>query len=107
MGKPHPYLINNGTGWVDDDCIITNKSNTTTAKTSTSVSGIKKGDTVTVVKAVNYDTGKSFDKWYDKYDVLEVNGNRAVIGIVEKDKKGKVIKSTITSAIDVKNIKKV
>lgn len=60
-------------------------------------STIQKGDKVTVVNAINYDDGQPFAKYYDKYDVLEVDGNRAVIGIGD----------ATTSAIDVKNIKKV
>lgn len=58
---------------------------------------IKVGDKVTVIKPINYDNGERFGVYYDKYDVLEVKENRAVIGI------GK----TVTSAIDVKNIRKV
>ena len=58
---------------------------------------IKVGDKVEVINAINYDNGKSFAKYYDKYDVLEVAGNRVVIGIG----------NTVTSAIDVKNIRKV
>ncbi len=58
---------------------------------------IKVGDKVEVLKAINYDNGKTFAKYYDKYDVLEVSDNRVVIGIG----------NTVTSAIDVKNIRKV
>ena len=54
----------------------------------------KKGDRVKVLKAINYDNGKSFKLWYDVYDVIEVSGSRAVIG------KGNVV----TSAINVSNI---
>ena len=63
----------------------------------TQSTSIKVGDKVEVINAINYDNGKSFATYYEKYDVLEVAGNRVVIGI------GK----TVTSAIDIKNIRKV
>lgn len=89
-GTHNPYLINNGTGFVNDNC-ITNNSNT-----SSSSNAIKKGDKVKVINAVQYD-GKSFAVYYDKYDVIEIDGNRAVIGIG----------NTVTCAINVKNIEKI
>ena len=58
---------------------------------------IKVGDKVKVKKAINYDNGKSFALYYDKYDVIEIFGNRVVIGI------GNIV----TSAIDIKNIKRI
>lgn len=66
-------------------------STTTTSKPTTAT--IEKGDKVRVLKAINY-TGKSFRTWYDVYDVIQVKGDRAVIGI------GK----TVTAAINIKNI---
>ena len=57
----------------------------------------KIGDTVIVLKPINYDNGKPFRLWASRYAILEINGNRAVIGI----------KGVVTSAIDIKNIKKV
>lgn len=54
---------------------------------------IQKGDTVTVLRNVTYE-GKTFKAWYDKYEVLSVAGDRAVIGIG----------STITCAISTENI---
>lgn len=62
---------------------------------SASTPTIKKGDKVKVTKAITYD-GKKFIAWFPKYDVIEVKGNRAVIGI------GKVV----TAAINVANLKK-
>lgn len=41
---------------------------------------IEVGDKVKVVKAVTYD-GKPFKTYFEKYDVIQVNGDRAVIGI--------------------------
>lgn len=62
---------------------------------ASSSSEIKVGDKVKVLKAVTY-TGKPFKLYYSKYDVLEISGDRVVIGI------GK----TVTTAIHKDNIKK-
>ena len=59
------------------------------------VQSFKKGDKVKVLKAVTY-TGKAFKTYYDKYDVIEADGDRVVIGI------GK----TITAAVNAANLKK-
>ena len=89
-GTHNPYLINNGTGFVNDDCIISNSNS------STASSKIKVGDKVKILNAVQYN-GQSFAKYYDNYDVIEIKGNRVVIG------KGK----TVTCAINIKNIQKI
>lgn len=75
-----------------------NCSKTDTAVTFTKAVStcIQKGDKVKVLKNVTY-TGKSFKTYYTTYDVLEVKGDRAVIGIG----------STVTCAINVSNIVKV
>lgn len=57
---------------------------------------IKVGDKVKVLKNVTY-TGNNFKTWFAKYDVIEVKGDRVVIGI------GKIT----TCAINIKNIQKV
>lgn len=57
---------------------------------------IQKGDKVKVLKATTY-TGGTFKTWYDTYDVISVNGDRAVIGI------GK----TVTAAVNIANIQRV
>ena len=57
---------------------------------------IKVGDKVEVIKNVIYGTNKTFKLWYKNYDVLEIVGNRAVIGI------GK----TVTTAIDINYLRK-
>ena len=58
---------------------------------------IKVGDKVKVLNPINYDTGKNFTLYYDEYDVIEIVNNRVVIGI------GNIV----TSAIDIKNIKRI
>lgn len=55
------------------------------------------GDKVKVLHPIIYGTDRTFKLWYKVYDVLEVIGDRAVIGI------GK----TVTSAIHISNIEKV
>ena len=67
---------------------------TNTAKTSTST-GIKVGDKVRVLNAVTYD-GTKFKTYRDEYDVIEVKGDRVVIGI------GK----TVTAAVKSSNLAK-
>lgn len=56
---------------------------------------IQKGDKVVVVNPVTY-YGQKFTIYYDEYDVLEVSGDRVVIGI------GPVV----TAAVNVKDIRK-
>ena len=57
---------------------------------------ISVGDKVKVTNNITY-TGKSFKTYYKEYDVIEVKGDRVVIGI------GK----TVTAAVNVKNLAKV
>lgn len=60
---------------------------------------INVGDKVRVASAINFDTGTSFDVYYDEYDVIEVGngGRRIVIGV----------DGVVTSAIAIENIIKV
>lgn len=87
----NPYLVNDGTGWVNDRCIVSSSDN------SGADNDIKVGDKVRVLLNVNYDTDQAFVLYYDEYDVIQVNGNRVVIGIG----------NTVTSAIDVHNIERI
>ena len=57
---------------------------------------INVGDKVQVLKAIQYN-GQPFKTYYNKYDVIEIKGDRVVIGI------GK----TVTCAINKNNIRKV
>lgn len=65
-------------------------------KISAKKTPIKVGDKVMVLNNVQYNGGR-FGVYYKHYDVLEVNGDRVVIGI------GKVV----TAAINAQNLKKV
>lgn len=58
-------------------------------------SQIHVGDRVRVVNAVTY-TGQRFKTWYDTYTVMELKGNRAVIGV----------NGQVTAAINVANIRR-
>lgn len=55
----------------------------------------KKGDKVKVLNAVTYD-GKSFKTYYETYDVIQVNGDRVVIGVG----------ATVTAAVNAANLRK-
>ena len=57
---------------------------------------IKLGDKVEVIKNEQYN-GKTFRKYYDIYNVIEIKDDRAVIGI----------DNIVTCAINIKNIRKV
>lgn len=87
QGK-HPYNTIGDLGWMDEQSIQ--------LYVETKPVVIKKGDKVKVIKAVTYE-GKKFFAWYSKYDVIEVSGNRVVIGI------GKMV----TAAVHKDNLQKV
>ena len=65
--------------------------------TTVNEEAIKVGDKVRVLLNVNYDNNEPFDLYYDEYDVIEVNGDRVVIGVDDR----------ITSAISINNIEKI
>lgn len=63
---------------------------------STAPAALKKGDMVKVLNAVTYD-GKPFRTYYDAYDVIQVSGDRVVIGVG----------ATVTAAVNAANLRKV
>ena len=67
----------------------------TVVEDESSASTIKVGDKVKVLKAETY-TGGTFKTYYSKYDVIQVNGDRIVIGIG----------SVVTAAVHRKNLQK-
>ena len=93
----NPYLIDDGTGWVNEGCIVLAGNNSDGESNEESETDIKVGDKVRVLLNVDYDTDRAFNLYYDEYDVIQVNGDRAVIGIG----------NTVTSAIDVHNIERI
>ena len=80
--------------YVDYPSIIKNAGLNGYKKGSTSNKKIKVGDKVKVKNPIDYDTGRKFVLYYDVYDVIEVNGKRAVIGI----------ENIVTSAISTDNL---
>lgn len=64
--------------------------------TATAPESFAKGDKAKVLNAVTYD-GRSFKTYYDVYDVIEVSGDRVVIGVG----------STVTVAVKAANLHKV
>lgn len=92
VGNGFMYKLFSGAGYITaSEKYVTFTPTATEEKPQ--VKEIKAGDTVKVIKNVTY-TGKSFKTWYDKYTVLSISGDRAVIGI------GK----TVTAAVNVKDI---
>lgn len=91
--EANPYLINDGTGWVNDGCIISSDNSNGEGCDNTD---INVGDKVRVLVNATYDGG-SFAMYYDEYDVLEVKGDRVVIGIGD----------IVTCAINICNIERV
>lgn len=72
-GANNPYLIGNGTGFVNDSCI--------TGKKGGNTSPIKVGDKVRPKTAVSYEGVKLIPEvTRRKYTVIEVKGNRVVLG---------------------------
>jgi hypothetical protein len=68
---------------------------TPTKKPSKPKAKFAKGDKVTVKKAVTYD-GKSFKTYYDVYDVIDIKGDKVVIGV----------NGTVTAAVKDENLTK-
>lgn len=62
---------------------------------ATAPESFAKGDKVKVLNAVTYD-GKPFKTYYDTYDVIQVNGDRVVIGVG----------ATVTAAVNAANLRK-
>lgn len=96
-GAKAPYNTTGDLGWVTEAQIAkVSKPDKPSKPSKPAGTAIKKGDKVKVVNNVQYNGGR-FTVWFNKYDVIEVKGDRAVIG------RGKVV----TTAINVINIKRV
>ena len=87
-GTHNPYLINDGTGWVNDACIITGEAPAPSLAVGANIR-IKDG-------ATDLNNGKTYGEWVYKsvYQIKEINGNRIVFGN----------ENGITGATDVANI---
>lgn len=64
-------------------------------QTNTNTSDIKVGSTVTVINPITY-TGQRFALWFKTYTVMELIGDRAVIGV----------NGVVTAAINIKNLRR-
>ena len=92
--KDYPAIIKQAglNGWGE-----TPGNSSEPVKPSQPAAKFQKGDKVKVLRAVQYENGASFTTYYDSYDVIEVSGNRVVIGIG----------STVTAAVHADNLAKV
>ncbi len=96
-GALNPYLLDNGNlGWVNDSVII--NTTTSTQKPENSNVEIKSGDKVRVLKNIDYNGTKLISSIVGGiYDVIEVAGDRVVIG------KGK----NVTAAMNKSSLQKI
>lgn len=76
-GARNPYLIGDGTGWINDDCII-NSSQSQQEETSSTLS---EGDIVRFTGEKDYN-GTYITPYHNNsgYTVMELNGDRVVLG---------------------------
>ena len=74
-GARNPYLIGNGTGWINDGCISESAGTPVPEPASIGV-----GTIVRVANAVNYN-GVKVKAWFNDegYEVTELSGDRAVL----------------------------
>lgn len=98
MGRIHGISGNVDLNFMYDTTLLDNNLNigNSNSNSNSNVPGIKVGDIVEVLNPVIYGTNRYFKIYEQCYDVIEVVGDRAVIG-----KHGDV-----TTAINVKNLQK-
>lgn len=80
-GARNPYLIDNGTGWINDDCIVgCNDCTDNSDDDSDCGSDISVGDTVRFNGDTDYN-GTSIKAWHNDsgYEVTQIDGDRAVL----------------------------
>ena len=95
-GRIHGISGNVDLNFMYDTTLLDNNLNIGNGNSNSNVPGIKVGDIVEVLNPVIYGTNRYFKIYEQCYDVIEVVGDRAVIG-----KHG-----DITAAINVKNLQK-
>lgn len=93
-------IVNNNKYGIHIDNLGWAEKSKVTKVTSSASTKIKAGDNVKVVNNVQY-TGGRFSVYFDKYEVFEVKGDRAVIGVKQNGKR------VITAAINTRNLRKV
>ena len=80
-GARNPYLIDDGTGWINDDCIAGGGSDDSDdSEESSDCGGISVGDTVRFNGDTDYN-GTAIKAWHNDsgYEVTQLDGDRAVL----------------------------
>lgn len=80
-GARNPYLIDDGTGWINDDCIASGGSDDSDdSEESSDCGGISAGDTVRFNGDTDYN-GTAIKAWHNDsgYEVTQLDGDRAVL----------------------------
>lgn len=93
VGTGAMYKLLSGAGYITASEKYVTFTASAQEKPQEAAKEIKTGDTVKVLRNVTY-TGGSFKPYFDRYTVLSISGDRAVIGI------GKVV----TAAVNIKDI---
>lgn len=93
VGAGAMYKLLSGAGYITASEKYVTFTASAQEKPQEAAKEIKTGDTVKVLRNVTY-TGGSFKPYFDRYTVLSISGDRAVIGI------GKVV----TAAVNIKDI---
>ena len=92
-GLDHDVFYGDASAWKKYACPAGPVSNRHPAPATPVKACFRVGDTVRVTNAVTYD-GKPFKTWFSKYTVMEVSGDRIVIGV----------NGVVTAAVNSKNI---
>lgn len=93
VGTGEMYKLLSGAGYITASEKYVTFTASAQEESQEAAKEIKTGDTVKVLRNVTY-TGGSFKPYFDRYTVLSISGDRAVIGI------GKVV----TAAVNIKDI---
>lgn len=98
-GARNPYLLDNGNiGWVNDGCIVEEKEEPITEPTP-EPTPLAVGDIVVPTKLIDYN-GTPLVQYDEKYEILELNGDRVVLGAVRGNDR------PIWAAMNISDIKR-
>jgi len=94
----NPYLLDNGNvGWVNDDCIVEKNEEPIPEPTPEPIS-LAVGDIVVPNELIDYN-GTPLVQYDEKYEILELNGDRALLGAIRGNDR------PIWAAMNINNIK--